>query len=106
MNFFWIAASDADIAADNPNDNKIFLANGVSTLFINGKPAVINGLRKLRIPPSWLAIFLIVPFNKIPLFSKDLITFIISLISLFVRVIPAPLLDVNFVLSSFIPLLI
>ena len=32
--------------------------------------------------------FLVVPFNEISLFSKDLITFIISFISLFIRVIP------------------
>ena len=70
--------------------NKTFLANGVSTLFINGKPAVINGLRKFKNPPSWLVIFLVVPCNKITLFSKDLITLIIFFISLFVRVISFP----------------
>ena len=32
----------------------------------------------------------LIKFNKIPLFSKDLITFIISFISLFIKVIPAP----------------
>ena len=31
---------------------KTFLTNGISPLFINGKQAVINGLRKLRDPPS------------------------------------------------------
>ena len=46
------AASAVDILADNPNEIKTCLANGVSTRFINGKPAVINGLRKLRNPPS------------------------------------------------------
>ena len=81
-----------------------FLARVVSTVFINDKPAVINGLRKFKNLPSWIVIFLVVPFNKIPLFSKDLITFTISFISLFVRVIPEPLLDVNFLLCSFIPL--
>ena len=64
-----------------------FWAIGVSTFFINGKAVVINGLRKLSDPPSWLVIFLVVPFSKIPLFSKDLITFTISFISLFVNVI-------------------
>ena len=49
---FSIAASAADIPADNPNDNKTISANGVSTLFINGKLAVINDLRKSRNPPS------------------------------------------------------
>ena len=51
MNLFGIAASVADIAADNSNANKILLARGVSTLFINCKPAVINGLRKFKNPP-------------------------------------------------------
>ena len=67
--FFWIAASAADIPADNLNGSKTFLASG---------------------PPSWPVIFLVVSFNKIPVFSKDLITFIISSISLFVGVIPEP----------------
>ena len=35
-----------------------------------------------------LVIFLVIPLNKIPLFSKHLTTFIISFISLFVRVVP------------------
>ena len=48
MNFFWIAAS----SVDNPNGIKTILVNGVRKVFINGKPAVINGIRKLRIPPS------------------------------------------------------
>ena len=39
------------------------------------------------------------------LFSKDLITFIISFISLFVIAIAEPLLKVNLFLSYFIPLL-
>ena len=82
---------------------KTLLANGVSTFFINDKLAVINGLRKFKNPPSWLVIFLVVSFNKIPLFSKDLITFIISFISLLVRVIPEPvtyyLLNLCFCLS-------
>ena len=65
---------------------KTFSVNTVSIFFINGKPAVINGLRKLRNPPSWLLIFSVVPFNKIPLFSKYLTTVMISLISLFASV--------------------
>ena len=52
-----------------------------------------NGLRKLRNLSSWLVITLVVPFNKMPLFFKDLITFVISFISLFVRVIPEPVID-------------
>ena len=51
MNFFGTGASVADTAGDNPNGNKTYLGNGVIALFINGKPAVINGLRKLRNPP-------------------------------------------------------
>ena len=47
----------------------------------------------MRNCPSWLIIFLVLPFNKTPLFSKRLITFIISFILLFVRVIPEPVID-------------
>ena len=65
---FGIAASVADAATVFPNGIKPLSANGVSTFFINGKPAVINGSRKLRNPPSWLVIFLKVLFNKIPIF--------------------------------------
>ena len=67
-------------------------ATNVSTLFINAKPAVINGLRNLGNASSWLVIFLVVPFNKIYLFSKDLIAFMMSFTSLFVRVIPEPVI--------------
>ena len=91
--FFWIAASAADILADNPSEIKTFSSNEVSTLFINGTPAAANGLRKLRNPPSWVLISVEVPFDSIPLFSKDLFTFIISFISLFVRVISEPVVD-------------
>ena len=62
----------------------------MSTFFIYGKPTDTNGLKKLRNPPFWVVIFLVVPFNKIPLFCKDLITLVISFISLFVSVIPEP----------------
>ena len=72
---------------------KTLLANRVSTLFINGKPAIIDVLRKSINPPSWLVVFVVVPFIKISVFSKDLITFTISFISLFVRVIPEPVID-------------
>ena len=47
-----MAASVADAAAVNPNGIKTLLVNGVSILFDNGKPAVINGLRKVRNPRS------------------------------------------------------
>ena len=86
--YFWIVASVADIAAGNLNGKKKDIARGVSTLYINGKPAVINILRKLKNPPPWTVIFLVVPFKKNLLFSKELITFIISFSKLFFRVIP------------------
>ena len=44
---------------------------------MNGEPAVINGLRKLRNSP-WPVIFLVVPFNGIPLLSYNS-SFLISL---------------------------
>ena len=66
----------------------MLLANGVSTFFINGKPTDINGLRKLKNLLPWLVMFLAVSSKNMPLFSKDLITFIIF--SLFVNVIPEP----------------
>ena len=51
--FFSIAVSAAEAAAVHPKGTKTLLANGVSTAhFINGKPAIINGLRILRSPPS------------------------------------------------------
>ena len=49
--FFLIATSVTDAAAVNTNGIKTLLANGVSAFFINGKPAHINCLRKLRSPP-------------------------------------------------------
>ena len=58
-----------------------------STFFIEQNSLVNNGPRKLRNPLSWLLIFLLVSFNKIPRFSKERITFIISFISWFVGVI-------------------
>ena len=88
MNFFWIAAFVANIAVDKPNGIKTLSANGVSTFFINGKPTVINGRKKLRNPPSCLIIYVVASFNKI--FSEDLIILIISFISLFVKVVPSP----------------
>ena len=65
---FWITVSVAEATAVNPNGTKMLLANGISLFFINGKLPVINGLRKLRNSPSWLLIFLVVLFNKIPIF--------------------------------------
>ena len=86
--FYWIAASVAEGVAVNPNGTKTILANGASTLFINGKPTDNNDFRKLRNPPSWQVIFSGVPFNKISLFSEGLIIFTISFVTLFVSTIP------------------
>ena len=41
----------------------------------------------MRNPPSWLAIFVVISFNKISLFSEDLTILIMSFISLFARVV-------------------
>ena len=67
---FSITASVAESAVVNPEGTQTLLANGMNTFFNNGKPTGINGLRKLRNLPSWLVIFLVVPFKKVPLFSK------------------------------------
>ena len=103
--FFWIAASAADIPDDKPHEIKTLLATGVSTLFINYKPTITDGIRKFGNGPYWLAIFLVVPFNEIPLFSKDLITYIISLLSSFFRVIPEPATD-ELQLWIFLPIIL
>ena len=98
---FWIPASVAE-AAVTPNGTKMLLAYSVRTFFINGKLAVINGLRKLRNSHFWLITFLIVSFNKYRLFSKDLITFMIPFISLHVSVIPI-IADITFLPSALNP---
>ena len=89
--FILIAAYFADAAAVNPNGTKMLLESCVITFFINGKPIDINCLRKLR-NPSWLPNFLALPVNRTPLFFEKLISFEISFISLFVRVIPKPVI--------------
>ena len=61
----------------------------MSTFFIYYKRTIIDGKRKFKNRLYWLAIFLVISFNEIPLLSKDLITFIISFISWSIRVIPA-----------------
>ena len=43
--FLYIPASAADAASVNPNGIKTLLASGLSTFFINGKPAFGNGPR-------------------------------------------------------------
>ena len=65
----------------------------MSAIFIYYEPTIIDGIRKFKNRPYWLLIFIVVSFNEIPLFSKDLITFIMSFISRFVRVIPEPVSD-------------
>ena len=49
--FFGIAESVANVVAVDPNGIKIVLVNGISTVFVNGKPVFINGLRQLSNPP-------------------------------------------------------
>ena len=67
----------------NYNGNRTILANGISTFLVNGKLVLINRPKTLvRNPLSWLLIFEVVPFNNISVFSRNLITFIISFISL------------------------
>ena len=39
--FFWMAASLAETAAVNPKGTKTPWDNGVSTVFINGNPALM-----------------------------------------------------------------
>ena len=77
----------------------------MSRLFINYKPTIIHGIRKFGNRPYWLAVFLVVPFNEILLFSKDLITFIIFFLSSFIRVIPEPVTD-ELQLLIFLPIIL
>ena len=44
----WMAAFVTGAAAVNPNGNKMLSADVLSIYFVNGKPAVINGLRKIE----------------------------------------------------------
>ena len=104
--YFWIVASAAYIPDDKPNGVKTLLVNGVSARFIYYKPTIIDGIRKFKNRPYWLVIFLVISFNEIPLFSKDLISFIISFISCFVRVIAEPVTDkIPFLIFSSIMLI-
>ena len=84
---FSIASSVAETAAIKAKGTKTVLANGVNTHFIDWSRHH-NDLKKLRNSPSWLAIFSVVPFNKITPFPKDLIALMISFITLFVIIIP------------------
>ena len=70
--------------------------------------SLINGLRKLRNPSSGLLIIVVIRFDKIPVWSKDLITFIISFISLLVSVFLEPFNNgkgfiLNLLLTGFDP---
>ena len=85
--FFEIAASVAEAVAVNPKSTKTLLANDLSTFLINGKAVVIDR-ENLKNPLYWLLSFLVVCFNRIPLFSKDLILSFISFISLSISVSP------------------
>ena len=91
--WFLIAASVADVAAINCNGMKILLVNVVSTFFVNGNPDLTNGPRNFRNSPFWLIIFFCSFFKNIPLFSKELMKFILSVISFFISVIPEPAVD-------------
>ena len=102
---FRIYTSVADTAAVNPNGAKILSANCVSTFFINGEGTFVNRAIKLSNTPSQILFVPAIPFNKSTLFSKDLITFGIYYISLFVSVISEPALVLNVLLSSLITFL-
>ena len=78
----WIAASGANAAAVYPNGTKTLLANEVSAFFINIKAVLVNGILKLK-------------KTEMSLFFKDLIIFVLSLISLFVTVIYDPIIFLN-----------
>ena len=75
--------------AANPKGSKTLLGSGISIYYVNGKPVLMNGPRKLR-NPIFDCFFLKVPFNKISLFSKDLIYFTLYFMSLFVSNIHEP----------------
>ena len=52
--FLWIAASVADATTVNPNGNKTFLANGLSTFPIKGNPVFSNSPKSLpKNPPDY-----------------------------------------------------
>ena len=76
---FWIAPTVADTASINPNDTKTLFTNRVTTSFMDGKVTLVNGAQNFSTPPSWLLIFRVVPFIKVTLLFKVIITLIISL---------------------------
>ena len=62
----------------------------MSRLFVYYNPSISDGIGKFKNRPYGLAIFRVVSFNEISLFSKELLTFKISFMSWFVRGIPEP----------------
>ena len=56
----------------------MLLANSISKFLINGNWALTNESGEFSNPPWWILIFLVVPLIKVQLFSKDLITFVLS----------------------------
>ena len=66
-----------------------------------GRRTYINGVKKTEKYSFLIRIFLVVAFNRIPIFSKDLTTFTISFALSFVSVIAELLL----ILSKFLYLL-
>ena len=59
--FLSIPASVADAAAVNPRGTKMLSANGLTTIFINGKPVFSNGPSNLsRNPLDCIIEFLII----------------------------------------------
>ena len=55
-NFFWIAASVADVPAVNPNVIKTLLGNDLSTFFIKDNPVFSNVPKILPRNPSYCSI--------------------------------------------------
>ena len=80
----WVFAEASTVP---PNGNKTFLANGASTFFVNDIRTLINEARNHFFV---FITFSVVPFNKISLFSEDVVTFEISFISAFADVVPEP----------------
>ena len=89
-----------DAAVVCPNGTETLLGNDVGTFFSNDKPIDINRLIKLRNNPFWLLVIGVVQYNKTPLFSKDLITFL-YFISLFFTTSHAPVIHWSLFLSLF-----
>ena len=79
--------------AVNASCIKKLLAHAVITFFFNGKPTSIGPKTLPRSPPFWFLTVLVIPFNKILLFLKDLSTFMIYSISLFFSVSPESISD-------------